>query len=250
MSAQGSADPEAVRALVASHPNWYHQIELAPGLVTPGAHGSLAALEVLDRMGLPADARGLRVLDIGCRDGFFAFELERRGALVQGLDYAAPDVTGFAIASRVLGSRVGYAVANVYDLDPARFGTFDLVLFLGVLYHLRNPMLALDRVRSVLRPGGLIFVETQVTTAPELLGSDLPVWQFFPRGELHGDPTNMWAPNVPGLVRALEECQIQVHQVVHAGPAGDRAWARGQAVSESALEYYRKLDSAAGMVGL
>ena len=139
------ADPADLRALVDGHPDWYHQIELAPGLVTPGAHTSGDALKVLNGLGLPADAHGLRVLDIGCRDGFFAFELERRGADVHGLDYADPEVTGFGIASRVLGSRVSYSVANVYDLDPDRFGTFDLVLFLGVLYHLRNPMLALDR---------------------------------------------------------------------------------------------------------
>lgn len=244
---KASLDSTALQEQIAQHRHWYHRIQLAPGVVTPGTHGSQDALGVIDRLGLPADARGLRVLDIGCRDGFFAFELERRGADVTGVDYAPPHATGFAIASRLLGSRVRYEVANVYDLTPERFGLFDLVLFLGVLYHLRNPMLALDRVRSVARPGATIFVETQVATAPPVAALDEPVWQFFPRATLHGDATNKWAPNASGLVRALEECQIQVEQLLPPSRnGGDRAWARGRAVTESDLEYYRQLDSGSG----
>src|SRR5512145_1989374 len=108
--APASDDPQGVRALVAGHRAWYHQIELAPGLVTPGTHASAAALAVLDRLGLPADASGRRVLDLGCRDGFFTFEMERRGAEVVAVDYADPDVTGFSIAARILGSRVACVV--------------------------------------------------------------------------------------------------------------------------------------------
>lgn len=246
MGPRTEADLAAIHKLVHEHPNWYHQIELAPGLVTPGGHPSSEALKVLDAMGLPRDATGLRVLDIGCRDGFFAFEMERRGAAVTGLDYADPEVTGFGIASRVLGSRVEYVVANVYDIAPERFGTFDLVLFLGVLYHLRNPLLALDRLRRVVKPGGLVFVETHIVAGPGVGAMDVPLWRFYPRAELRGDHTNKWAPNLTGLVRALEECQIEV---LHAEPSGERAWVRGRAVVEHALEYYRVLDSASGMFG-
>lgn len=246
MNSPGLTDPAAIQKLVDDHPKWYHQIELAPGVVTPGGHASSEALKYLDALGLPKDASGLRVLDIGCRDGFFAFELERRGAVVTGLDYADPDVTGFGVASRVLGSRVEYKVANVYDLQPETFGTFDLVLFLGVLYHLRNPLLALDKVRQVTTPGGLVFVETHIVAGPGVGQMDVPLWQFYPRAELRGDHTNKWAPNLTGLVRALEECQIEVLQ---AEPRGERAWVRGRAVVEQSLEYYRILDSARGMLG-
>jgi tRNA (mo5U34)-methyltransferase len=246
VSTPTETDLAALRKQVDEHPNWYHQIELAPGLVTPGSHPSAEALKTLDAMGLPRDAKGLRVLDVGCRDGFFAFEMERRGATVTGLDYADPDVTGFGIASRGLGSRVEYVVANVYDLTPDRFGTFDLVLFLGVLYHLRNPLLALDRMRHVMKPGSLVFVETHILSGRGAGASDEPLWRFYPRDELRRDHTNKWAPNLPGLLRALEECQIEV---LHAQPSGERAWVRGRAVVENALEYYRVLDSASGMFG-
>jgi tRNA (mo5U34)-methyltransferase len=233
-------DVETVRARVAGHPNWYHRIELMPGLVTPGAHDSNKALSALDRIGLPASCTGLRVLDIGCRDGYFAFELERRGANVTAIDHAEPTLTGFSIAADALGSRVDYRVLNVYDLDPERDGLFELVLFLGVLYHVRNPLLALDRVRRVAAPGALVFVETQICTEPGLADRQEPFWQFFPRGSLRGDPTNKWAPNVAGLRAALEECQLEVLEVA---AENDRAAARARAVYDKHLDYYRRLDS-------
>jgi tRNA (mo5U34)-methyltransferase len=233
-------DVETVRARVAGHRNWYHRIELRPGLVTPGTHDSQKALSALDGVGLPASCTGLRVLDIGCRDGFFAFEMERRGANVLAVDYAEPTLTGFSIAAEALGSRVDYRVLNVYDLDPERDGLFDLVLFLGVLYHMRNPVLALDRVRRVAAPGGLAFVETQICAEPGIADRDQPLWQFFPRDSLRGDATNKWAPNVAGLRAALEECQLQVLEVA---AENDRAVVRTRAVWDKHLDYYRRLDS-------
>jgi tRNA (mo5U34)-methyltransferase len=98
-------DLQDIRERAARHPTWYHRIELAPGLVTPGVHDSQSGLRILDGLGLPRDCSGLRVLDIGCRDGYFAFELGRRKATVVGLDDADPTVTGFSIAA-ALGSHV------------------------------------------------------------------------------------------------------------------------------------------------
>jgi tRNA (mo5U34)-methyltransferase len=239
-------DVEAVRARVARHPNWYHRIELRPGLVTPGTHDSQGALRILDRLGLPAVCTGLRALDIGCRDGFFAFELERRGARVVGLDYADPTVTGFKVAAEALDSRVQYRVENTYDLDRHRHGLFDLVLFLGVLYHLRNPMLALDRVRGVTRPGGLVFVETQVSSEALAPGAELPLWQYFPRDSFRGDATNKWAPNVSGLRAMLEDCQLLAEEVA---ATSDRVTVRARSFANSRLEYYRKLDAGARIWG-
>jgi len=239
-------DLQDIRDRVARHPNWYHRIELAPGLVTPGVHDSPSGLRMLDALGLPRDCSGLRVLDVGCRDGFFAFELERRKATVVGLDYADPTVTGFSIAAEALGSRVEYRVGNIYDVSPERHGLFDLVLFLGVLYHLRNPILALDRLRTVTMPGALVFVETQICTEAAVQGLGLPLWQFFPRDSLHGDATNKWAPNLPGLERVLEECQFEILQVVS---VSDRAAVRARSVADNRLEYYRKMDAEAGSWG-
>ena len=116
-------DSDALRRRIAEHSRWYHRITLAPGVVTPGVQDSAGVLAHLDQLGLPADCSGLSVLDIGVRDGFFAFELERRGAEVTGIDIMPPTETGFAIAAEILGSGVKYLVGNVYDLAPERLGT-------------------------------------------------------------------------------------------------------------------------------
>src|SRR5439155_217657 len=77
-------------------------------------------------------------------------------------------------------SRVECRVENVYDIVRRRHGLFEIVLFLGVLYHVRNPMLALDRVRGVTRPGGLVFVETQIASEAVAPGGEVPAWRYFP----------------------------------------------------------------------
>jgi tRNA (mo5U34)-methyltransferase len=233
-------DPQDLRERVSRHARWYHRMELAPGVVTPGVHDPRAVLQELDALGLPPSAGGLRALDVGCRDGFFAFELERRGAAVVGLDYAEPTVTGFSIAAAALGSRVEYRIDNVYDLSPQRHGLFDLILFLGVLYHLRNPVLALDRVRAVARPDAIVFVETQISSHPAVSGLELPVWEFLPRASLRGDASNKWAPNVAGLTRVLEECQLEVQGVA---TSSERAVVKARAVMDPRLEYFRELDA-------
>src|SRR5579862_2781770 len=123
---------------------WYHSLELPDGKVIPG----LLTLEQLktriSRYPIPQDLRGKRVLDIGAWDGWFSFEMERRGASVVAVD-AVPS-GNFLRARELLGSKVEYLVADVYDLRPSDLGVFDIVLFLGVLYHLKHPMLALERV--------------------------------------------------------------------------------------------------------
>ena len=239
-------DVETIRAMVAGHSPWYHQIALGGGVVTPGPHPSTTVLAELDGLGLPKDASGLRVLDIGCRDGFFAFAMEKRGAEVIGLDYAEPDVTGFSVAARVLASKVTYVVENVYNLDAGKLGTFDLVLFLGVLYHLRNPMLALDRIREVTRTGGQLFVRSQTATDAAVQSLTVPVYQFFPRDELVGDATSKWGPNLEGLKRTVEESRFEVLQT-HV--TGGRASLAARAVDDATLDFYRKLDAEVGLHG-
>lgn len=90
--------------------------------------------------------------------------MERRGAEVVAIDYALPNITGFNVAAKIFGSKVPYIVENVYDLNLETYGAFDIVLFLGVIYHLRNPLLALDKIHSVVKPGGLLFVESAIAT--------------------------------------------------------------------------------------
>jgi tRNA (mo5U34)-methyltransferase len=252
-------DPDRIQEMLATHKTWYHRIELLPGIFTPGTHDSQKGISQLDEIGLPRDCKGLRVLDIGCRDGFFAFEMEKRGAAeVVGVDYVVPEGTGFSIASRILDSRVQYIVSNVYDLSPEKLGTFDVVLFLGVLYHLRNPMLALDRIRTIMKDGGKLLVETRViddavrlpdgtmqpmaVAAPKL--ADAPIMQFYPRDELNKDETNKWAPNLSCLKYMVEEAEFRVDAT--AGPIGARGFVRATAVRDHKINHFRRRDCGSG----
>jgi tRNA (mo5U34)-methyltransferase len=239
-------DASAIQSRIASIPHWYHQIEVAPGITTPGTHASALGLSDLDEIGLPRDRAGKRVLDIGARDGYFSFACERRGAEVVAMDYAAPEVTGFSVASDLLHSQVEYRIENVYNLDPSRHGAFDIVLFLGVLYHLRNPLLALDRIRAVLRTNGLLLVETQLSTELNILWSKRPVWQFLPGDSFAGDHTNTWAPNLIGLQAAIEECEFRV---VTSKRRKSRGYVAARAVENDTQAYYRRLDSATDLWG-
>jgi tRNA (mo5U34)-methyltransferase len=241
-------DAKLILEMIGRLEHWYHQIELAPDIMTPGVHPSRQELARLDSIGLPTDCRRLRVLDIGCRDGFFSFEMEKRGAEVVAADYANPKSTGFGIAAEILGSRLTYQVRNVYNVHPERDGVFDIILFLGLLYHLRNPMLAIDHVRSVLKPSGLLFVTTHLASAAEVRDMGLPVWQFLPRDSFAGDSTNKWVPNLSGLTLALEESSLKVLDAL-APPVDSFAYVCAQAVGDDDLTFYRMLDSSEGVWG-
>jgi len=176
---------------------WFHSIDLGGGVVTNGIVDTAYRLALLD---LPASLEGLSVLDIGAWDGFFSFECERRGASrVVAADHYSWHGPGwgtkaaFQLAREALGSRVEDVDIDVMDLSPERVGTFDVVLFLGVLYHLRHPLLALERVASV--TGNQLILETVV----DMVGIRRPAVAFYPDRELNGDPTNWWGPNVPAV---------------------------------------------------
>lgn len=240
-------DVDSIASFVSEVEFWYHQIELAPGLVTPGINDSSTVLKNLENLGLPMLGSGLRVLDIGCRDGFFSFAMEARGAEVIGVDYAPSNTTGFDVAARVFDSKVEYIVENVYDLTPQKYGRFDIVFFLGVLYHLRNPLLALDRIRQMLNPGGLLFVECQLSTDERVNSLDIPIWQFYPRATLNDDETNKWAPNLPGLCYVVGEAEFIVQDSM---VFGNRGYVRAMATKDARQEYFRQLDSGKGIFGV
>jgi tRNA (mo5U34)-methyltransferase len=169
---------------------WFHRIELAPGIFTSGVEDTPRKAELIQ---LPADLTGKSVLDIGAYDGYFSFEAERRGAgYVLAYDHLPPELSGFDIARQVLKSKVEHRVGSVYDLDPSVLGEFDIVLFLGVIYHLRSPLLALQRIHGVCK--GEMYIESQIST--DLSGMTA---QFYPFDELNNDPTNWWAPTRPCL---------------------------------------------------
>jgi tRNA (mo5U34)-methyltransferase len=183
---------------------WYHTIDLGQGVVTNGVDDTALRLARVD---LPASLAGRTVLDIGAWDGFFSFEAERRGASrVVATDYYAwhglgwgtgNGKAGFDLARAALGSHVEDVAIDVMDLSPERVGAFDVVLFLGVLYHLPHPLLALERVASVTRD--LLILETVV----DMVGFHRPAVAFYPNRELGNDPTNWWGPNVPAVEAML-----------------------------------------------
>lgn len=191
---------------------WFHSIELAPGVVTPGLDDTRGRLDLLR---LPADLSGRTVLDVGAWDGFFSFEAERRGAARvvaadsfawSGTSWGSKD--GFELARRCLGSRVEDVEVDVLELDAERLGRFDLVLFLGVLYHMRHPLLALEKVAAV--TGAQLVVETAV----DCTWTRRPAAAFYPGHGLSPDPTNWWGPNPEAVVAMLRTVGFERVEVV------------------------------------
>lgn len=187
---------ELIRHQVSAEPYWFQKIEVAPGLFSPG--WSDPARDKLPFYGLPDDLTGKRVLDIGCAEGFFSFEAERRGAReVIGIDSFPDSVRRFNIVKAARQSNANAFLMNVYDLEPKRLGTFDVVLFYGVFYHLKHPQLALERIRSVCT--GELRFQTYMHEEPSVRGT--PWARYFPHGMMSGgnkelfDPTVFWLFN-------------------------------------------------------
>jgi tRNA (mo5U34)-methyltransferase len=228
--------------------DWYHTIELPGGVVTPGHFDTRPTV---DRVPLPSDLAGRRCLDVGTWDGFWAFELERRGAAeVVALDIEDParwdwpprtragdehrarevvaavkrGGAGFRLAADALRSRVQRLDASVYDLDPDRHGRFDLVFLGSLLLHLRDPVGALERVRSVCA-GDLVIAET-VELLPSLLRPRTPT------ARLDGDRRPWWwLPNVAGFRRMVHSAGYEIVERVPLyflplGPGHERGRAR------------------------
>jgi tRNA (mo5U34)-methyltransferase len=205
-----------LRAAVDSVPLWYHTMELAPGVVTPGWFD---LRPIVDRLPWP-DVAGKRCLDIGTWDGFLAFELERRGAAeVVCTDLGddtewdwTPDVwasgaetmteltgptkgPGFLIARQALGSSVERRQLNIYDLAPGTVGEFDVVVCGSLLLHLRDPLRALEAVRSVCSD---VFL-----SAEEIRLGLTVLHPRAPLAQIDGTGVQWWVPNLAGYRRML-----------------------------------------------
>jgi tRNA (mo5U34)-methyltransferase len=214
------------REAVAAQPFWYHTMELAPGVVTPG-HFDLRP--IVDRLPWP-DVRGKRCLEVGPYDGFLSFELERRGAAeVVATDIGSPSEWDWPYARRVLGPRIvaavsgertgdGFRVAkdllgskverveiSVYDLAPERVGVFDVVVCGSLTLHLRDPVAALEAIRGVCRQW---FLSSE-TISPFLsvLAPRIPVARM--KG---GDRCQWWIPNAAGHRLMLSSAGFEVER--------------------------------------
>ena len=193
---------------------WFHSIPLREGLVTPGEDNSM---DKLGQVCLPADLTGKSVLDIGAWDGFFSFQAEKNGAeRVLATDYfswSGPGwgtKDGFNLAHEALNSKVESMEIDAMEITPEKLGgKFDVVMFLGVLYHLQDPMGGLRVASEVCNE--LLIVETHV--------DDLHRWKpsmvYFPGDSLNNDDTNYWAPNVAAMKGILKDLGFSRVEVVY-----------------------------------
>lgn len=205
---------------------WFHNLHLPGGRQTAPDHplGDFPAFKWAEiSPALPADLSGARALDIGCNAGFYSFELARRGAEVLAVDIDEHYLRQARWAAGELGlaDRVELRRMGVYDL--ARLdGRFDVILFLGVLYHLRHPLLALDLVAE--RAAGTVVLQTltapgeeEIETPPDLAIDERaalrhPGWptMAFIEHELAGDSTNWWAPTGACVEAMLRTSGLEV----------------------------------------
>lgn len=196
-----------IEARILDQPYFFHRMRLWGSFYTPG--WSDVEREKLPYFGLPERMDGMRVLDVGCAEGFFSFEAERRGAAqVIAIDSFEPSIERFNLVRMALNSNVNGYLCNVYDLSPKTFGTFDLIMFFGVLYHLKHPWYALEKLHSVC--SGSLLLQTLVTDEPQF--RDMSMSVFHPFGIESGppenrqlDPTVFWVPTpecTRNLVRA------------------------------------------------
>jgi tRNA (mo5U34)-methyltransferase len=188
---------------------WHQRFELAPGIVTPGVSDVSFLMSIA---GVPDDLHGASALDIGTTNGGAAFELERRGAArVVAVDVTDDEHFGFRVIRDTLRSDVEFRTLSVYELAGALQEQFDIVLFWGVLYHLRHPLLALDNVRAVTRERA--YVETAVCDHETALATSLPLARFYRLGELGSDTSNWFAPNVAALIDWCRSCGFDAEDV-------------------------------------
>lgn len=219
---------------------WYHTIDLGDGLVT---QGYVDTRPCAARLPWPP-LEGRRCLDVGTQNGFWAFEMERRGAaevigidlgaegdsdytarqrLGAGVDTAeegARDVSreGFELAREALGSRAQWRAKSVYELTPDDFGMFDVVFVGSLLLHLRDPILALERVRSVCREEALVF---------DVFDPVATLLRRAPSARLDGQRNWWWTPNWQALRRMIESAGFEILErsglvFVPIGPAARR----------------------------
>ena len=198
--------------------SWFHNIQLSPTFVTPGATD---VNDTIRSLKMPERLDGKRFLDLGTWDGGIAFEAERRGASeVIAIDIWDDAIYGgcgkglhpcektFRLAQEVLGSKVQGIRMDVMDVTPENLGQFDVISMCGVLYHLRFPLLALEKVRAICRD--LFLLETLY----DLISIPTPAAAFYPGREFENDPTTWWGGNPPCISAWLLSAGFRTAEMV------------------------------------
>jgi tRNA (mo5U34)-methyltransferase len=231
---------------------WYHEIDLGNGVLTPGMMSRADITREWELFAL-GDLTGRSVLDIGGIDGAYAFRAERAGASRTAVldhylwstdaeryrhiyhehidagtippaphesDAWHPDTTPtrwrFDTAKQALRSQVDAMPLDFSNCDLDTVGTWDVVLYLGVLYHMPDPVRALRRVAAVTKQQAIIETEAMfIRGHPEAL------WRFFPAGELNNDRSNWWVPNIDALMGLIGAAGFSNAQVLAGEPTDD-----------------------------
>ncbi|MTF40419.1 DUF1698 domain-containing protein [Cyanobacterium aponinum] len=213
MNQSKEIDKENLVKEVAKVKYWHHYMDFGAGVETKtGKEGRFCKkFQNWILSGIPQDLTGKTVLDIGAWDGFYSFSAEKRGAKrvlatdsfiweqrqLYGLDdnfwrdFGAGK-QGFELARKMFNSQVEDYNIDVLDLNPEKIGTFDVVFFLGVLYHMKYPLYALEKVRSVTKE--LLILETHISLFFSLF--PVPLMRFYPTNELSKDVTNWTGANI------------------------------------------------------
>jgi tRNA (mo5U34)-methyltransferase len=189
---------------------WFHNLDLLGVQTAPGHFlGDYPSTKWQNfRDSLPADLSGSTVLDIGCNGGFYSIEMKRRGAdRVLGIDHDEGYLSQARFAAGVLGLDIEFREMSVYEV-PKLKGRFDLVLFMGVFYHLRYPLLALDLLRRHVTKDWFVFQSMlRGSRTRPAVEQDYPFWEraifdhpgfpkmHFIENSYSQDPTNWWVPN-------------------------------------------------------
>lgn len=239
-------DKEEKKFLITSVPFWFHSIDCGDGLITPGQKSVEVLARESEFMKLP-DLRGKSVLDVGAWDGWFSFQAKKLGAnrvlaldhYIWSMDVAAqqsyflkcreqgiapkpyhlipghwqpgalPGKRGFDTAHRIIGSDVEQIVADFMTCDLVSIGQFDIVFFLGVLYHLEEPFTALKRLRLITKE--VAIIETAAIFVPGQ--EDVALLEFYESDGLSHDVGNWFAPNMEalaGMCRAAGFSSVEV----------------------------------------
>ncbi len=236
---------DAIRARARALGPWFHNLSLR-GVQTAPDHflGDFPRVKWRSfAADIPADLTGKSVLDIGCNGGFYAMEMKRRGAArVLGIDWDERYLAQARFAAEVAELDIEFAKLSVYDVGSLG-ERFDLVIFMGVLYHLRHPLLALDLIREHVA-GDLLLFQSMLrgSSAVTPLEDDYDIKRKapfaragFPRmhfieGKYSGDPTNWWIPNRAGAeamlrsagfaILARPEAEVYLCQCAEAAQSG------------------------------
>jgi tRNA (mo5U34)-methyltransferase len=221
----GNMDMETARALVQGRP-WHHDFEIVPGVRTHGTYNPGELWEMLD---VPQDLSGRAFADVGASNGYFSFEARQRGARVVAFDFRHRDNSGFGLAQHINGlSDIEHHQINVLELSSERFGQFDIVLALGLLYHVADPFRAIANLADITRQ--TLFVESYCID--EILPPELrrqPIMRFISdpgrfasyahneHAHASADASNFWGFTSECLKRMLQDVGFDTTIVMQSG---------------------------------